>query len=60
MDGSHSPRRMADQSYEQAVKNYEFMRSHQKPPHAAKRNLRIETRWVSEYTRVTLLGGSNV
>lgn len=51
MDGTHPPLRMADQSLEQAERNLEVMQS--RPARAPKRNLRIETRFVSEWTRVT-------
>jgi hypothetical protein len=50
MDGGAHPIRMADQAYEIAVRNYEFMQRQQRV--APKRNLRIETRWVSDYTVV--------
>ena len=50
MDGQPHPIRMADQDYEIAFRNYEFMQRQQRV--APKRNLRIETRWVSGYTRV--------
>lgn len=47
MDGSHPPIRMADQPLEWAQRNYDLMvtRSARSP----KRNLRIETRFVSDY-----------
>jgi hypothetical protein len=51
MDGGAHPIRMADQDYEIAVRNYEFMQRQQRV--SPKRNLRIETRWVSDYTDVT-------
>jgi hypothetical protein len=50
MDGRPTPIRMADQDYEIAVRNYEFMQRRQRV--TPKRNLRIETRWVSDYTTV--------
>lgn len=51
MDGQPHPIRMADQGYEMAARNYDFMLRQQHV--APKRNLRIETRWVSDYTDVT-------
>lgn len=50
MDGTHAPCRMADQSYEQALTNYELLKQEKRAP---KRSLRIETRFVTEWTRVT-------
>lgn len=50
MDGSATPLRMAEQSREQAERNYAFMLRQERV--APKRNLRIETRLVTEWTRV--------
>lgn len=51
MDGRPHPIRMADQDLEIAVRNYEFMQRQQRV--SPKKNLRIETRWVSDYADVT-------
>jgi hypothetical protein len=48
MDGTHPPLRMADQDYDLAMRNYEFVERRERV--APKRNLRIETRWVSDYS----------
>lgn len=56
MDGEPHPIRMADQRYEIAVRNFEFMQRKQR--FAPKKNLRIETRWVSDYTTVVRAEGA--
>ena len=47
MDGTHPPCRMAEQSHEQAETNLRFMQ--ERSVRAPKRNLRIETRFVTEW-----------
>lgn len=49
MDGTHPPQRMAEQTLEQAERNLGVLRSRSRAP---KRNLRIETRWVTEWEEV--------
>ncbi len=56
MDGTHQPLRMAEQTLEQAERNFEVVRSRSR--YAPKRDLRIETRFVSEWTRVSNLDTS--
>jgi len=52
MDGSVTPIRMADQPYDWAVRNLTVVKSRSlKNP---KKNLRIETRFVSEYEVVSV------
>lgn len=57
MDGSHPPLRMADQSREQAKRNYDVVLSRSK--NAPKRNLRIETRFVTPYRADTIDGSAS-
>lgn len=47
MDGSHPPIRMAEQDREQAQTNLDVVRA--RSANSPKRNLRIETRFVTEW-----------
>ena len=58
MDGTHPPLRMAEQSLEQAERNYMFLLRQERV--APKRNLRIETRFVTEWTRDTPPGRGDI
>jgi hypothetical protein len=51
MDGTHQPLRMAEQTRKQAERNLDVVRA--RSVRAPKRNLRIETRFVSEWEEAT-------
>lgn len=50
MDGSVTPIRMADQDYDWAVRNLAVLKA--RSLHSPKKNLRIETRFVTAYVKV--------
>lgn len=47
MDGTHQPLRMAEQDFETAQRNFAVVQ--ERSARAPKRNLRIETRFVTEW-----------